>query len=624
MTAGRDGLTGQWLSLEEVAALDLFASQKRAFKLKLAANLGAAPGQGEPGIKAAVRREYRKGDVICEAGAFGSTAFLLLSGSATAFVPERASARPVAGRNRWSLGRLTRALRRHRGGAEGPVPADAVGELSRHATLVGDHRLPPTALSAGDVFGVDACINFYPREATVRADEPCVVLEMLRSMLDSVREGGGGGEAIDGAYQRAAIRNTLYVSSLFRELTVRQLDAVADAAELWTPDADAVRDGVICAAGAPADAVFVVRAGTVKIVEPRPEGERIVSYVGRGGAFGLEALLPRREQVRVALACVSHPGVFGSIDLGGPLVLGRSASCDVVFPAEERGVGRRHCRFEERAGDLYVIDLDSANFTLLNGERVREALVTLGDQITIVDYTFEIVRAAPADTPDMLPPRVAAAIGLDNFEVVRVPLAAFFAVTEHAGSIREATGAAARALEGSMHQRLGQEQRLDEAVGLSLYNAQNALIIDLDRCTRCDECVRACADAHDGVARFTRDGPRVGRYMVALACRSCTDPKCMIGCPVGSIRRTDSLEIRIEDWCIGCERCANQCPFGNINMVEAEAPAAVPAAEPSPAQRATVCDLCAGYDGPSCVYACPHDAAIRVEPASFLAEALRR
>ena len=119
----------------------------------------------------------------------------------------------------------------------------------------------------------------------------------------------------------------------------------------------------------------------------------------------------------------------------------------------------------------------------------------------------------------------------------------------------------------------------------------------------------------DGVARFTRDGPRLGHYLVTMACRSCTDPKCMVGCPVGSIRRKDSLEIHIEDWCIGCERCAKQCPFGNINMVELAAPVARPSA---PTLRATVCDLCAGFDGPNCVYACPHDAAIRVNPGAFL------
>jgi Fe-S-cluster-containing hydrogenase component 2 len=159
---------------------------------------------------------------------------------------------------------------------------------------------------------------------------------------------------------------------------------------------------------------------------------------------------------------------------------------------------------------------------------------------------------------------------------------------------------------------------LDETVELNLYNSQNVLLIDLDRCTRCDECVRACSDAHGGVARFTRDGPRVGRYLVTMACRSCTDPKCMVGCPVGSIRREDSLEIKIEDWCIGCERCANQCPFGNINMVELAALPKPPPPREGVALRATVCDLCAGYDGPNCVYACPHDAAIRVAPGAFL------
>ena len=31
-----------------------------------------------------------------------------------------------------------------------------------------------------------------------------------------------------------------------------------------------------------------------------------------------------------------------------------------------------------------------------------------------------------------------------------------------------------------------------------------------------------------------------------------------------------------------------------------------------------------GYDGPNCVYACPHDAAIRVNPVDFLGDPDRR
>ncbi len=99
-----------------------------------------------------------------------------------------------------------------------------------------------------------------------------------------------------------------------------------------------------------------------------------------------------------------------------------------------------------------------------------------------------------------------------------------------------------------------------------LLDAQNLLVIDLERCTRCDDCVRACADSHDGITRLVREGVRYEKYLVTTSCRACADPVCMKGCPVGSIHRTDSLEIRIEDWCIGCDRCAQQCPYGNITM----------------------------------------------------------
>ena len=39
------------------------------------------------------------------------------------------------------------------------------------------------------------------------------------------------------------------------------------------------------------------------------------------------------------------------------------------------------------------------------------------------------------------------------------------------------------------------------------FNGTATMMIDLDRCTRCDDCVRACAAAHDGNPRFLRHGP---------------------------------------------------------------------------------------------------------------------
>jgi Fe-S-cluster-containing hydrogenase component 2 len=163
----------------------------------------------------------------------------------------------------------------------------------------------------------------------------------------------------------------------------------------------------------------------------------------------------------------------------------------------------------------------------------------------------------------------------DRIELVRIPRADF----EHL--CRREPSIAARAAE-LVHTREGQDQerqgkpRFQAAGGLvtspefgelGLAQGQRLMLIDLDRCTRCDECVRACIDTHaDGRTRLFLDGPRFGHYLVPTTCRSCRDPVCMIGCPVGSIHRGPRGEIRIEDWCIGCSRCANQCPYGSIQM----------------------------------------------------------
>jgi Fe-S-cluster-containing hydrogenase component 2 len=163
---------------------------------------------------------------------------------------------------------------------------------------------------------------------------------------------------------------------------------------------------------------------------------------------------------------------------------------------------------------------------------------------------------------------------------------------------------------------------IEDFLGQGLMEAQNLLVIDLERCTRCDLCVHACADAHDGVTRLVRDGLRYDKFLVATSCRSCRDPLCMVGCPVGSIRRhPDSLEIVIEDWCIGCGLCATQCPYGNINLhpfeMETDDPERPGAHKAVVRQKATTCDLCREYPESACVYACPHDALHRVEPVKF-------
>jgi Fe-S-cluster-containing dehydrogenase component/CRP-like cAMP-binding protein len=173
--------------------------------------------------------------------------------------------------------------------------------------------------------------------------------------------------------------------------------------------------------------------------------------------------------------------------------------------------------------------------------------------------------------------------------------------------------------EGSAVEAKLDQSLLEFLVDRRLMNGQQAMAIDLDRCTRCDDCVRACAATHDNNPRFTRQGPRHGPLMVAQACMHCVDPVCMIGCPTGAIGRDAATGVvRINDrTCIGCATCANGCPYDNIKMVEIRdrrGALLVDAATQQPLAKATKCDLCIDLPGgPACQRACPHDALVRLD-----------
>lgn len=156
-------------------------------------------------------------------------------------------------------------------------------------------------------------------------------------------------------------------------------------------------------------------------------------------------------------------------------------------------------------------------------------------------------------------------------------------------------------------------------VGRRYINGTQAMVIDLDRCTRCDDCVRACATTHDNNPRFVRHGEKHDHWMIANACMHCMDPVCMIGCPTGAIGRSEETgTVTINDnTCVGCSTCANSCPYDNIRMVEINNAKGLPilsADQQTPILKATKCDLCASQpSGPACQNACPHDALTRID-----------
>jgi Fe-S-cluster-containing dehydrogenase component/CRP-like cAMP-binding protein len=239
--------------------------------------------------------------------------------------------------------------------------------------------------------------------------------------------------------------------------------------------------------------------------------------------------------------------------------------------------------------------------------RHPEAPVPLQYSLRVLGYTHVMVIPAaviervvlPAIPADRLPGRIET-----EEEGTRSPFALPAAATPAAGPAAEA----APRVNADLMEFLTQNR---------LFNGTQSMFIDLDQCTRCDDCVRACAATHDNNPRFLRHGPIHDNIMVAQACMHCADPVCMVGCPTGAIHR-DAFEGEVvinPATCIGCTTCANNCPYGAIRMVEQRDPDGeiLVASDARPIVKATKCDLCIDqYGGPACERACPHDALKRI------------
>jgi CRP-like cAMP-binding protein/Fe-S-cluster-containing hydrogenase component 2/thioredoxin reductase len=187
-------------------------------------------------------------------------------------------------------------------------------------------------------------------------------------------------------------------------------------------------------------------------------------------------------------------------------------------------------------------------------------------------------------------------------------------------------------------------------VANGLGEATDVLLIDETLCVGCDNCERACADAHDGLSRLDREAGKTFAHLhVPTSCRHCEHPHCMSDCPPNAIQRGADGEVKIDDTCIGCGNCERFCPYGVIRLdytppkkpsllswllfgfgpgpgepSHAWAHSHRKKGGPEPHKHAVKCDMCAGIDGgPSCVRACPTGAAIRISPEQYLKVALR-
>jgi Fe-S-cluster-containing dehydrogenase component/CRP-like cAMP-binding protein len=183
-----------------------------------------------------------------------------------------------------------------------------------------------------------------------------------------------------------------------------------------------------------------------------------------------------------------------------------------------------------------------------------------------------------------------------------------------------------------------QMQSVPEASGLMSFllqhgvgEATNVLVIDEQLCVGCDQCETACASTHDGVSRLDRKaGPSFYSLHLPTSCRHCEHPHCMRDCPPNAIHRMPNGEVFIDDTCIGCGNCEENCPYDVIQMAATGSKQSLlhrllGKSVPEAAKTAVKCDMCKDLkSGPACVAACPTGAAIRIHAEDIPTLARRR
>ncbi len=484
-----------------------------------------------------------------------------------------------------------------------------------------DHESRVAYIMEGELFGEMSCRTGMPRSGTIIAEKDGFSLEILRSILDVIDKDPGYREEADRTYKRRVMENQLRRISIFADLSEDQMGQVKDKVELLSFKVGEV----ICHENDQSDSMFIIRSGLVQAAKNETDliaVEDVLDWSKAMGAFsdpvkdiGVEAgpSGPETKPGPYAFLGQALTTALGGISditlldgqakqewayvLNGFIKVPFSdpVKC-TMFPLpedaalkdhlaslpkdpkqwsdrEKTSMGRRWVEaiypgllrpIRQKAGLGYILSY------LSKGETVGEMGVLSGmpRSATCIAYVHgdpdkaHQVRAAKWRRDESL------------VELVKIPKFLFEEIIAQSPAaclkiIEEVTVRAQRDLvvKPLASNESGKTQFSEHAEDLGLMQGQRLMLVDLDKCTRCDECVRACVDTHeDGRSRLFLDGPRIGNHLVPATCRSCMDPVCMIGCPVGSIHRGNNQQMVIEDWCIGCGLCANNCPYGSIQM----------------------------------------------------------
>jgi hypothetical protein len=188
-----------------------------------------------------------------------------------------------------------------------------------------------------------------------------------------------------------------------------EVDAVAESARRASTGSPSVGQGMpgAAAAGAAVASAAVPQAWTpnpiVDVIEPDRQVRTATpsppiieeSYPGVRGD-GTQTMVFRRpapSATRAVLRVWSPDGTERTIEVDGtPLAIGRSRDSGLVLA--DTKVSRHHGRLQARRGTLVYTDLGSTNGSRVNGIRVDEIALGLGDRLLLGD-TVLVVESLP-------------------------------------------------------------------------------------------------------------------------------------------------------------------------------------------------------------------------------------
>jgi len=374
-----------------------------------------------------VRRQLRRGQVLCRKGEPGNTAFIIKSGRLEALVT-----------------------------LEGVRASRGVGGMLRFfQPLVYRAELTPEDLIAGEM----ACVSGSPRAADLRVVENAEVWELRRNVLDRLMRLPTRRAKFEEKYRDRSLKDVLQDIELFGDLAQEEYENIADYLRARLSFLRVTPGQVIFRQGELANEAYLIRLGHIRVGVKRYGNDLRVKTKGPGTIFGEIGLL--------ALSA-------------------------------------------------------------------RDALKNI-DQ---VDREIAAALNSGADIPTGV--RTATVSALNHLELARVGRADFIEMLRRFPVLRR------RTVEQSLRSLRSDIQvnpLMAEYVEQGLYEGQSILALDMDLCTRCDECTKGCIREHGDeshgvpITRLLRDGRHFGDYLVAVSCRSCTDPHCMSGCPVDSLHR---------------------------------------------------------------------------------------